>query len=160
MRIDEIFSDEQQFLIEMPREDAIEAQRVLDSVFKRYMGLSFDMSYHFNKRTMDKGERSNTAGFKKEVQDKHGRDSDISKDELYTLFDKWINNKKYRGKVLGAKQFGREIEGIIRDMESKVNVVFKIAYQNKGEFPLFRIITLKRDTNFKSRRQGDVVFDV
>jgi len=154
MKLNDIL--ETQFLIEMPREDALEAQKVLDSVLKKYMGLSFDLSYHFNQRVLDKGEKSNKKFVTPEYQESHGRESDVTKEELYKLFHKLITDKKSRGKILGAKQFGKEIEGIITDSSSDVNVVFKVAYQNRDKFPLFRVITLKRGKKFESRRPGDM----
>jgi hypothetical protein len=158
MKLNEILNEE--ILLEMPREDLIEAQKVLDAVFKKYLSLSFDLSYHFNQRVLDKGEKSNKLYTTPEFQKSKGRGWDITKKELYGVFHKLIADKKQRGKLLGAKQFGKEVEGVIRDAATKINIVFKVAYQERTRFPLFRIITIKRDEDFTSKRHGDMILDL
>lgn len=162
MRLDEIFSfeDEQQFLIEMPYEDAVEAQRVLQDVFKKYMGLRFDMSQHMKNRVLDKGEQGRKEHGAHAVQKDHDRESDVKKEELYSIFSKLIKNAKHRGKILGAKQNGREYEATVTDNDTNVNVAFKVAYQHRDKFPLFRVITILRKKNFKSYASDDARFYV
>jgi hypothetical protein len=158
MKLNEIF-DEQQFLIEMPYEDAKEAAMVLKSVFKKYMGLTFDMSQHLRNRVLDKGESGRKEHGDNLAKD-HDRESDVTKQELYGIFNKMIKNKKIRGQILGAKQKGREFEATITDNDTDENVAFKVAYQNRDKFPLFRMITLKRKKNFKAYASDDARFYV
>lgn len=162
MKIDEIllWENQEQILIEMPHEEAVIAQRVLSSVFKKYMKLTFDMSQHMKNRVLNKGEKGRRDhGYHARHKDED-RDKDVTKEELFTLFNKILKDPKHRKTILDQKQFGREIEGIIRDHETDVNVVFKVAYQYRHKFPTFRIITIKRDSKFESRRDGDLIFDV
>lgn len=162
MRLHEIFlsGDQQQFLIEMPYEDAKEAQRVLQNVFKKYMGLRFDMSQHMKNRVLTKGEKGRKEHGAHAVDRDHDRESDVTKNELYSVFSKLIQNPKHRGKILGAKQHGKEFEATVTDTDTDVNVAFKVAYQYRDESPLFRVITIKRKKNFKSYATDDARFYV
>lgn len=162
MRIDEIFpfDDGQEYLIEMPDEDAKEAQQVLQSVFQKYMGLRFDMSQHMKNRVLDTGAQGRKEHGAHAVKKDHNRDSDVTKQELYSIFNKMIKNKKIRGKVLGAKQNGKEYEATITDNDTDVNVAFKVAYQHRDKFPLFRIITIIRKKGFKGKSSDDGRFYV
>jgi hypothetical protein len=139
----------------MPAEEARIAQMVLSSVFKKHMGLTFDMSDHYDKRVLNKGERRGTS-----VQYEDPREGDVTKEELFSLFNKLLRNKEYKEKMLGAKKYGKEFVASVLDKETEVNVVFKIAYQYRDKFPIFRIITIHRKKDFKGYATDDARFYV
>lgn len=157
MRINEILTvdDGAQLLIEMPAEEARIAQMVLKSVFKKHMGLTFDMSKHYDDRVLDKGESRGS-----NVQEDDPREGDVTKEELFSLFGKLLRNKEYKNKMLGAKQFGREFVATAYDEDTGVNVAFKIAYQYRDKFPIFRVITIHRKKGFHGYASDDARFNV
>ena len=162
MKLTELFlcESDDQLLIEMPYEEAVIAQRVLSSVFRKYMKLTFDMSQHMKNRVLNPGEKGRKEHGEHARDKDHNREDDVTKEELFGLFNKILKDPRHRREILKRKQDGREIEGVIRDHDTNVNVVFKVAYQYRHKFPVFKIVTIMRNPNFKSIKDGDLIFDV
>jgi hypothetical protein len=161
MKLTELFlsNSDEQLLIEMPYEEAKVVQYVMNHVMRKYMKLSFDMSGHMEKRVLPYEDERRKQLKHDDVEKDKPREEDITKEELFTIFNKVVKNDENRQKILKHRGKGKEIEGTIKDHETNINIVFKVAYQHKTQFPVFRIITLMRKKGFVPKR-GDIVINV
>lgn len=154
MKIDDIL------ITEMPRDEYIVAFRVLSSVFEKYLKFRFDMSQHYSNRVLDRGEVGRKEHADASVKRDQDRERDVTKEELLYLFGKFLKNPEYRKDLLSYKPKGKEVEGIITDNETNINVIFKVAYQFRDKMPLFRVVSIMRRKNFKSRNPKDLRYYV
>lgn len=143
-----------ELLCEMSEEEARIAAITIDNALRTHLKLRFDPSGHFGERTVPKYAYNKNGD---RILIGNARENDVTKEELYDTIEKMI--RKHKKNILRFRPKRKEVEFCLRNSYNQVNLAFKVAFQEKVEFPLFRPITLKRKKNFICR-YGDVVLDV
>ena len=108
--------------------------------FMQDMGLNFIFRNHVKDRAITQ----------------HAREAYVTKEEVIDTLSKLINTKK--GKIMGAKQKGKEYEAVVTNKENDLNIVFAIDFGNRGDRHLFKVLTMMKKKNFKA--YGDAHFYV
>lgn len=151
MKLNDILEPKNSYILtEMPYEDAKEIEHVLKHVLKQHLNLTFDSSGHFIGRIVPNDEIPSHR-VSREMRSKNlFRERDVSKEDFYSTFKKFI--RQHGRSVMGEKQFGKELEGTIMDSDNNLNIGFKINYQFRDRFPLFRIVTVHKRRGFQALR--------
>lgn len=136
----------EELLTEMSMGDIRQLENGLSALFKQEMGLSFGISRHFIERTLDASKKHPTV----KGAPRPDREREVTKGEIFLTLKKLID--QYGNKLRGMKQHGREIEATVTNVETDLNIVFKIDYGSRAKYPLFNVITVMRKKNFKPYR--------
>lgn len=131
MRLNEILNPDLPILLEMPEEDLRDAENVMKRRVMDQMGLNFVFREHVKDR----------------LTSANARDQYVSKEEIVDTLTKLINTKK--GKIMGAKQLGKEYEAVVTNNDTDLNIAFAIDFGNRGARNLLKIITVMKKKNFK-----------
>ena len=127
-------------LVEMPMADVYSVERDLTNMFDD-TGIKIKFTSHFEDRISDGDHRGDA----------------ITKEELLTVFKKL---KKKQDQLIAAKKDRAELEGVIRDELTNLNVPFALSFhRNSGKFILTLITAMKKEKKFHTK-PNDVVINV
>lgn len=149
-------------LFEMEEEDFRTLTMVLKSLISRELKMDFVLRDHFINRMNKKG--ANTP------RDRAPRDyeyvgANVTPQDIFNTVRKFIT--KYKGKIVGLAQSGKEVEGVIDDDSNKLRIVFAIdagmEYRVRGKRKgrnKFKIITMHQQNHTYRAQPGTKRFVV
>lgn len=127
-------------LLEMPPDEIDDVEVDIKRMFHA-LGITVKFTSHFEDRITDGDKRGDA----------------ITRDDLLSIFKKL---KTKHEELMGAKRDRRELEGVIRDLFTHLNVPFGLKFdKNSGKFVLTLITVMKKLQTFHVK-PDDVVIDV
>lgn len=127
-------------LVEMPMADVYSVERELTKMFDD-IGIKVKFTSHFEDR----------------ISDGNFRGDAITKEELLALFKKL---KKHQDQLVAVKKDRSELEGVIQDELTNLNVPFALSFhRNSGKFLLTLITIMKKERKFHTK-PTDVIINV